>query len=125
MKRVLIVDDSPVIRKVARRILESMRLEVREVDTAAAGLDACRSAMPDAVFLDWSIPETDGCDIIRTIRRMPGGEHPKIVFCLTENDLTGIARAMNAGATDYILKPFDRQIMVAKFEQIGLAEHVA
>ena len=123
MKQVLIVDDSPVIRKVARRILESLRLEIREAETSAAGLEACRTAMPDAIFLDWSMPEIDGCDVIRSIRRLPGGDRPKIIFCLTENDLPGIARAMNAGATDYILKPFDRQIMLAKFEQIGVIEH--
>ena len=123
MKQVLIVDDSPVIRKVARRILESMRLQITEAETATAGLDACLTAMPDAIFLDWNMPEMDGCDFIRKVRKFARGDHPKIIFCLTENDVLGIARAMNAGANEYILKPFDRQIMMEKFEQIGVIEN--
>lgn len=120
MKQVLIVDDSSVIRKVARRILESMQFEITEAENGKLGLDACAAAMPDAILLDWNMPIMDGYEFLRELRLMPGGARPKVVFCTTENDIAHIARAIHAGADEYMMKPFDRQIVVSKFEEIGL-----
>ncbi|MDB5597804.1 MAG: CheY protein [Hyphomicrobiales bacterium] len=120
MKQVLVVDDSSVIRKVARRILESLHFEITEAENGQIGLEACALAMPDAILLDWNMPVMDGYEFLRELRRMPGGMTPKVVFCTTENDIAHIARAIHAGADEYIMKPFDRQIVVSKFEEIGL-----
>jgi two-component system chemotaxis response regulator CheY len=117
---VLVVDDSPVIRKVARRILDGMRFMTREADDGRTALQACAEAMPDAILLDWSMP-MDGYDFLRELRKMPGGRKPRVVFCTTENDIAQIARAMHLGASDHMLKPFDREIVRAKFEEIGFA----
>ncbi|WP_449375391.1 response regulator, partial [Bosea thiooxidans] len=57
---------------------------------------------------------------LRTLRQMPGGKRPKVVFCTTENDIAHIARAMHAGADEYIMKPFDKEIVASKFHQVGL-----
>jgi two-component system chemotaxis response regulator CheY len=51
---------------------------------------------------------------------MPGGEKPKIVFCTSEHDVSQIARAMHAGADDFIMKPFDRESLQSKFEGLGI-----
>ena len=120
MKQILIVDDSAVIRKVAKRIFEGMRFQTSEADDGEKALAACSFLMPDAILLDWNMPVMDGFDFLRALRKMPGGAHPKVVFCTTDNDVPHIARAMHAGADDVILKPFDRDIVQAKFREIGL-----
>ena len=120
MKRCLIIDDSSVIRKVARRILESFGFSISEASDGRQALDACMKLMPDAILLDWNMPVMDGYEFLRALRAMPGGDRPKVVFCTTENDLAHIARAMHAGADEYIMKPFDKHIVAAKFEEVGL-----
>ena len=120
MKNCLIVDDSSVIRKVARRILEGLDFEISEAEDGEQALDVCRRHMPDAVLLDWNMPRMDGYEFLRALRRMPDGDRPKVVFCTTENDVAHIARALHAGANEYIMKPFDKEIVEAKFQEIGL-----
>ncbi len=120
MTQALVVDDSAVIRKVARRIFEGMQFETTEAEDGQKALSACKFLMPDVILLDWNMPVMDGFAFLRELRKMPGGTKPKVLFCTTENDVAHIARAMHAGADDYILKPFDRDIMKTKFEEIGL-----
>jgi two-component system chemotaxis response regulator CheY len=120
MKSCLVVDDSSVIRKVARRILEGLEFQIVEAEDGEQALDVCRSQMPDAVLLDWNMPKMDGYEFLRVLRRLPDGDHPKVVFCTTENDVAHIARALHAGANEYIMKPFDREIVEAKFQEVGL-----
>ena len=76
--------------------------------------------LPDAILLDWNMPKMDGYDFLRALRRLPSGDRPKVVFCTTENDVAHIARALHAGANEYIMKPFDRDIVEAKFQEVGL-----
>src|SRR4029077_8042947 len=76
--------------------------------------------MPDAVLLDWNMPVMDGYDFLKALRRMPGGDGPQVVFCTTENDVAHIARALSAGANEYIMKPFDKEIVEAKFQEVGM-----
>jgi two-component system chemotaxis response regulator CheY len=120
MKHCLIVDDSAVIRKVARRILEGLGFRVSEAEDGEQALIACRSEMPDAVLLDWNMPVMDGYEFLKALRLLPEGGGPKVVFCTTENDVAHIARAMRAGADEYIMKPFDKEIMTAKLQEVGL-----
>jgi two-component system, chemotaxis family, chemotaxis protein CheY len=120
MKQVLVVDDSTVIRKVAKRILEGLHFRTLEAEDGCKALAACTTAMPDAILLDWNMPVMDGFEFLRELRKMPGGLKPKVVFCTTENDIAHIARAIHAGAAEYIMKPFDKHIVQSKFEEIGL-----
>jgi two-component system chemotaxis response regulator CheY len=120
MKTCLVVDDSSVIRKVARRILEGLEFQILEAEDGEQALDACRKQLPEAVLLDWNMPKMDGYEFLRQLRRMPGGDAPKVVFCTTENDVAHIARALHAGANEYIMKPFDKEIVEAKFQEVGL-----
>lgn len=118
MAYVLVVDDSPVIRKIARRILENMRFKTAEAADGRQALAACSFSMPDAIFVDSSMPVLDGYDFLRELRQMPGGDKPKIVFCSTEHDVALIARAMHAGADDFLMKPFDRKTVETKFADL-------
>jgi two-component system chemotaxis response regulator CheY len=120
MKTCLIVDDSRVVRMVARRILEDLAFKTVEAENGQEALDRCVEAMPDAVLLDWNMPVMSGLDFLKALRRSAGGEAPVVVFCTTENDLDHIGMALEAGANEYIMKPFDGEIVKLKFEQTGL-----
>jgi two-component system chemotaxis response regulator CheY len=120
MKTCLVVDDSSVVRKVARRILEGMQFEITEAEDGQQALDCCRQVMPTAILLDGTMPVMDGYDFVRALRKLPGGDAPKVIFCTTENDVVHVARAMHAGANEYIMKPFDKQVVEAKFQDAGL-----
>jgi two-component system chemotaxis response regulator CheY len=122
MRTCLVVDDSTVVRKIARRILEEMDFQVVEAEDGERALEACKSAMPEAVLLDWNMPNMDGYEFLGNLRRMAGGDVPKVVFCTTENDIDHISRALAAGANEYIMKPFDKEIISAKFAEVGLIE---
>jgi two-component system chemotaxis response regulator CheY len=120
MKTCLIVDDSSIIRKVARRILESLEFQIVEAENGEQAFEVCQRQLPDAILLDWNMPKMDGYDFLRMLRRLPGGDRPKVVFCTTENDVPHIARALQGGANEYIMKPFDKDIVAEKLHEVGL-----
>ncbi len=121
MKQVMVVDDSAVIRKVARRILEGLHFRTSEAEDGLNALAQCERAMPDVILLDWNMPELDGVGFLRALRKLPNGDEPTVVYCMAENEVGQIARALHAGANDYMLKPFDYQLMKSKFQEMGLA----
>ena len=120
MKRCLIVDDSKVIRMVARKILQELGFETEEAADGQLALEACQKQMPDAVLLDWNMPVMNGLEFLVALRSEPGGDAPVVVFCTTENDIAHIQQAIEKGANEYIMKPFDSEIIQSKFAQVGL-----
>lgn len=120
MKSCLIVDDSKVIRMVARKILEELNFTIEEAADGKQALNACIQKMPDAILLDWNMPIMNGIEFLRELRQSSGGDTPVVVFCTTENDIKHIQEAIGAGANEYIMKPFDSDIIQAKFSQVGL-----
>lgn len=121
MKHCLIVDDSRVVRTVARRILENLSYSVEEVEDGMTGLRACREKMPDLIFLDWNLPEMKGLEFIKSVRGQHAGDHPVILFSATERDPDEVASAFAAGANELVQKPFDGSLMRAKLEGIGVS----
>ena len=124
MKSCLIVDDSRVVRKIATRIAKDLGFECHEAEDGQQAYAACEQAMPDAIILDWNMPVMNGIEFLEKLRQMENGHHPKVVFCTTENDISYIQRAMQAGANEYIMKPFDSEIIESKFIQVGLLDIV-
>ena len=120
MKSCLIVDDSKVVRMVARKILEGLNFAIEEAEDGQKALEACERNMPDAVLLDWNMPVKDGISFLKDLRAMADIDQPIVVFCTTENDMEHIQTAIGAGANEYIMKPFDSEIIESKFSQIGL-----
>ncbi len=116
----LVVDDSRVVRKVARRILEANGYIVAEAADGQEALDACRAGLPDFVLLDWNMPVMDGITFLRALRSEFGPDNPTVIFCTTENDMTHIEMAISSGAQEYIMKPFDEDILMGKLDQAGL-----
>lgn len=116
----LVVDDSRVIRKVARRILEGFGFAVAEAGDGSEALAECGRHMPGLVLLDWNMPVMNGLEFLQRLRATSGGDRPIVVFCTTENDLDHIQTALQAGADEYIMKPFDSEIIEAKLQSVGL-----
>ena len=121
MKHCLIVDDSRVIRKVSRHIVESFQFDVTEAENGQDALAKCEAAMSDLILLDWNMPVMNGIEFITELRRKEGGSKPKVVFCTTENDVAHIREAIEAGADEYVMKPFDHDTLQMKLQLIGAA----
>ena len=105
---------------VARKILEGFDFSIQEAENGETALEACNAQMPDAILLDWNMPVKNGIEFLRDLRVLPGGDQPVVVFCTTENDIAHIQEAIGAGANEYIMKPFDSEIIQSKFSQVGL-----
>ena len=120
MKHCLVVDDSSVVRKVARRILEGFDFTVSEAEDGSQAIEICRRGMPDMILLDWHLPAMDGIDVVTSLRKLDHGRQPKVLFCVSEADVAQIAKALRAGADEYILKPFDRALVEAKLHEVGM-----
>lgn len=121
MKSCLIVDDSRVIRKVSRHILETLGFAVEEAEHGQEALAKCDEAMPDVILLDWNMPVMSGIEFITQLRARPDGGDPKVVFCTTENDVAHIREAIDAGADEYVMKPFDHETLQIKLQLVGCA----
>jgi two-component system, chemotaxis family, chemotaxis protein CheY len=119
MKSCLIVDDSKVIRKVARHILETMQFEVTEATDGKEALDHCAAHAPDVILLDWNMPIMSGMDFLRAYRSTLKIPAAKVIFCTTENGIGHIQAAIDAGADEYVMKPFDRETLEAKLQIVG------
>src|SRR3972149_10632951 len=98
MKSCLIVDDSGVGRKVARKILEDLGFACAEAKDGQEAFESCMRQMPEVVLLDWNMPVMNGIEFLRKLRQAPNGGWPKVVFCTTENDFSFVQEALKAGA---------------------------
>jgi two-component system, chemotaxis family, chemotaxis protein CheY len=121
-KACLIVDDSRVVRKVARRIAMDLGFECTEAEDGEKAYEACQQSIPDIIILDWNMPVMSGAEFLERLRGMKNGDHPKVIFCTTENNVAHLQRAVSAGADEYVMKPFDSEILASKFRQIGMIE---
>lgn len=121
MKTCLVVDDSKVIRKVARHILETLEFSVSEAGDGQEALESCRQSIPDVVLLDWNMPVMSGIEFLRALGQEEMASRPKVIFCTTENGTAHIRAAIDAGADEYVMKPFDRETLESKFQLVGIA----
>jgi two-component system, chemotaxis family, chemotaxis protein CheY len=119
MRSCLIVDDSKVIRKVARHILETMQFDVAEAADGKEALDHVAESSPDVILLDWNMPIMSGMDFLRAYRSTIETPSAKVIFCTTENGIGHIQAAIDAGADEYVMKPFDRETLEAKLQIVG------
>lgn len=108
-----------MIRKVSRKILETLGYEVTEAENGEEALAKCKTAMPDLVMLDWNMPVMGGIEFVSTLRGLEGGTQPKVVFCTTNRDTHDIHKGLEAGADEYVIKPFDHVTLQIKLQQIG------
>jgi two-component system chemotaxis response regulator CheY len=121
MKRCLFVDDSSVIRKVAKRILGGSDILVIEAATGADAIEICAGNMPDVVVVDGAPPDMQAVELIRRIRGLESPIKPYILVSLVEVDAASIMRAKRAGAHGYLLKPFNRAQLLERFRVLKIA----
>ena len=117
----LVVDDSRMIRKVARRIAEGLGYHVVEAENGEEAIARCKAAMPQLVLTDWDMPVMTGPDFVAALRALPGAAATKVVFCTSKSGVHDIHQGIGAGADDYLLKPFDEATGTAKLRAIGAA----
>lgn len=120
MKTCLIIDDSRMIRRVAGRIVKELGFETDEAANGQDALEKCTIDMPDVILLDWNMPVMDGFTFLKALRAEPKGDKPTVLFCTSERDVSRIVEALSAGADEYIMKPFDSDIIESKFHLAGL-----
>jgi two-component system chemotaxis response regulator CheY len=120
VKSALVVDDSRVIRRVTCRLFEELKFQAEEAPDASSALDACQHKMPDLILLDCTLPSMSCVEFLQRLRNQSGGMWPVILFSTTENDISHITEAVGSGANDYIMKPFDRELLQAKLMEVGL-----
>lgn len=125
MTTALVVDDSRVVRGFICKILEAIGFEVQQAENGVLAKEACEKSMPDVIIVDWNMPEMNGLEFVEALRAMPNGQEPKVVFCTTENDIKHIVKAIESGADEYIMKPFDRAILETKLHQVGILPYTA
>lgn len=118
----LVVDDSSTIRRVMAAMLRDLGYTIREASTGLQAIEECARAIPGLILLDWNMPVMDGITCLRTLRETEMEPRPTIVLCTTENSLAKIHEALEAGADEYIMKPFDRDLLRDKLAQLGLVE---
>lgn len=121
MKRCMIVDDSSVIRKVAKRILSSPAIYVIEAGSGSEALAMCSADLPNVIIVDATLPDMSGIDFIRQAMALAAPAKPHIVLCVTEFDVGTIMRAKRAGAQGYMFKPFTRPQLLEQFREIQIA----
>ena len=121
MKRCMFVDDSSVIRKVAKRILGGSELIVIEASSGKEAIHMCEADMPDIVVIDVGLPDVPADELIRRIRSIQSPIVPQIAICLMEVDVPTIMRAKRAGAQSFILKPFNRSQLLERFRAMSAA----
>lgn len=120
MPSCLIVDDSKVVRTLEKRIMEGFGYSITEAEDGQVAANRCTESMPDLILLDWHMPVMNGLEFLKVLRAMPNGKTPKVIFCTTESELSNIMNALSNGADEYVMKPFDADIIKGKLEQIGV-----
>lgn len=121
MQLCLIIDDSPIIRKYARLIFESLGFRVADAETHEEALIRLEGESPDLILVDWQMPGSNCFEFISKLRTLPLNVMPYIIYMPTENDSVEINRAFSNGADDYLLKPFNREIVEMKLHDIRVA----
>lgn len=118
-KTCLVVDDSRVIRKITRQIVERVGYDVVEAENGSEALTRCKVEMPDLILVDWDMPVMTGLEFVTALRRLENGFRPKVVFCTSKGTSMDVNQAFEAGADEYVTKPFDSEVLQEKLKRIG------
>ncbi|MGA2832772.1 MAG: response regulator [Terracidiphilus sp.] len=123
MSKALVVDDSKTIRMIIRRVLTELGFEVCEAANgieALKVLDAEKTAV-SLVLADWNMPEMNGLELVKSLRQRPEFASIKILMVTTETEIGQMTQALEAGANEYVMKPFTKDVLVEKLELVGIS----
>lgn len=122
MATALVVDDSSAMRKILRKTLVELGFDVREAENGRKALNllAKEPAPISLSLVDWNMPEMDGLELLKNLRKAPEFGAMVVIMVTTDTELAHIAEALEAGANEYVMKPFTRDILVSKLELAGV-----
>ena len=114
MKHCLVVDDSEVIRKVARRILEALSFEIAEAENGEEAMGRCHMRVPDAILLDWQMPVMDGLEFMKTVMKVPEVASIPIVMITASGseENKNQVRSVNPNLAGYVVKPYTPNTLI-------------
>src|SRR5262245_59014718 len=119
--RALVIDDSRTVRTIIKKVLDEVGLEVVEAANGREGFDQLRLAGDvDLILVDWNMPEMDGLEFIKAVRADRTYDPVRIVMVTTETEQEQVVRALEAGANEYVMKPFTKEILVAKLSLLDV-----
>lgn len=118
----LVIDDSRVVRSILRHMLGELGFQVQEASNGREGIDALgRGSAPDVVFVDWNMPVMNGLEFVCAVRSDASRAELPLVMVTTESEMESVSKALEVGASEYIMKPFDRDIVREKLQILGIA----
>jgi two-component system, chemotaxis family, chemotaxis protein CheY len=120
MPKCLIADDSPVIRMLLVKIMSNMHFEMLEAEDGEETVEIVELQEPDLIIMNSQLPILDGMDVLYKIRSSKHLKQPKIIFCSSVKDVDSIRDALRNGADDYLMKPFDEEIIISKLGILGM-----
>ncbi|MEO6418722.1 MAG: response regulator [Polyangiaceae bacterium] len=121
-RQALVLDDSRAMRMILRRILTELGFDVAEAANGREGLDRLRALeRVELVLVDWNMPEMDGLEFVKAVRAEPAHDAVLLVMVTTESEMDKMTMALSAGANEYVMKPFDREIIQGKLELAGMS----
>jgi two-component system chemotaxis response regulator CheY len=117
----LVIDDSRAVRVIIRNILREMGIEMVEAGNGREALEQLRqNPEVELMLVDWNMPEMNGLDFIRVVRSQRSYDAVRIVMVTTETESEQVSRALNAGANEYVMKPFTKEVLVAKLNLLDV-----
>jgi len=122
MAKALVVDDSRAVRMILARTLKELGFEVREAANGREALDVIETEKTavSLVLADWNMPEINGLELLKRLRQKPELASLVVVMVTTETELDQMAAALEAGANEYVMKPFTKDILVEKLQLVGI-----
>jgi two-component system, chemotaxis family, chemotaxis protein CheY len=118
--RALVIDDSKSIRSILTRILSGVGFEVDEAANGLEALELIKKEKVDLALVDWNMPDMDGCEFIQEVRKSKAYKDMRMIMVTTETAITKVAEALEAGADEYIMKPFTREVIIEKLALMGM-----
>jgi two-component system chemotaxis response regulator CheY len=119
--QVLVVDDSQAMRVLLRRMLHDLGFEVREASNGREALESIsRDGKPELILVDWNMPEMNGLDFVRAVRRELGDHEMPLMMVTTETETSQVVKALAAGASEYLMKPFTKEALHDKLNLLGV-----
>ena len=118
--RALVIDDSKSIRSILTRILSGVGFEVDEAANGLEALALIKKEKVDLALVDWNMPDMDGCEFIQLVRKSNAHKDMRLIMVTTETAITKVAEALEAGADEYVMKPFSREVIIEKLALMGM-----
>jgi two-component system chemotaxis response regulator CheY len=120
--KALVIDDSRAMRTIIGQILKSIGYEVMDAGNGREGLQRINElGPPHLILVDWNMPEMNGIDFVRALRSDRKYDDVRVMMVTTETEMKRMAEALEHGANEYVMKPFTRDVILQKLEQMQSA----